>query len=64
VVSEEVEWPIYESDFFPQFTDMDEYWSGFFTTNSPFKKRVRNYSAFVQASANYLSLNALKKGED
>jgi hypothetical protein len=43
---------------------MDEYWSGFFTTDSPFKKRVRNYSSFVQASANYLSLNLLKKGED
>jgi len=41
------EWPKYEGDFFPQFTDMSEYWSGFYTTDSPFKKRVRDYTSYV-----------------
>jgi len=30
---------------------MSEYWSGFYTTDSPFKKRVRDFSSFVQSSS-------------
>lgn len=51
VTKQNVEWPRFESDFFPYLTDMNEYWSGFYTTDCPFKKRVRDYSSYVRATA-------------
>ena len=36
-----VVWPIYKKDLFPYFTDMTEYWSGYYTTAPFFKKTVR-----------------------
>ena len=38
------DWPLYQDDLLPQLTDMSEYWSGYYTTDPAFKKRVHDYS--------------------
>jgi hypothetical protein len=43
VKNKDIEWPTYDADLFPHLTDMSEYWSGFYTTDPQFKRRVNDY---------------------
>ena len=51
-------WPVYKSDLLPTFTDMSEYWSGFYTTDPAFKRRVHDYTEMTRSVA---SLDAFQK---
>jgi len=44
-----VKWPTWKGDMYPHLTDMNEYWSGYYTNNPAFKKRVRDFSSYSQA---------------
>ena len=51
----DIEWPKYSADLFPHLTDMWEYWSGYYTTDPQFKRRVNDY---VQATRAITQLGA------
>jgi alpha-mannosidase len=51
-----VAWPVYQADLLPTLTDMSEYWSGFYTTDPAFKRRVHDYTEFTRAVASLASI--------
>jgi len=53
-----IEWPTWKGDMFPQFTDMNEYWSGYYTDDPAFKKRVRDFSSYSQAIGTMYALQS------
>ena len=54
-----IEWPVHTEDLFPHFTDMTEYWSGYYTSSPFIKKTIRQYAAYTNANSFIHSLAAL-----
>lgn len=44
-----IAWPVFTGDLLPTFTDMSEYWSGFYTTDPAFKRRVHDYTEITRS---------------
>lgn len=50
VHQENIEWPVYENDFFPYADNAESYWTGFFTTHSELKGYIRSRAALLRAT--------------
>jgi hypothetical protein len=55
-----VQFPVFRGDFFPYQNDLDQYWSGYYTSRPNFKRLIRHLSNVAHTSTTLYSLAKLR----